>query len=97
MFELYYELEANKTLNRYKRKQDGAFYGLDGDKAGKAINQLNIDGSFVASHNSLGDAARAVGNINNKGKISAVVNGKAKSAYGFKWELVNDDINTSLF
>lgn len=45
-----------------------------------------MDGSFVALQKSLGDAARAIGDINKKGKISAVVNGKAKSAYCYKWE-----------
>lgn len=53
-------------------------------KYGKIIKQLDLNGNLIAIHSSINEAARAIGKENCH--ISACVNGKRKSAYGYRWE-----------
>lgn len=90
VFQILYELEADNSLNKYKDRSKGAFVCAEQDSGCKAVNQLDLDGSFVALHNSLSDAARAMGDVKKKGRISDAVNGKTKTAYGYKWEVADN-------
>ncbi len=50
----------------------------------KAVNQLDKNGTYIASYGSSVDAANAIGG--HASKINAVCNGKRKSSGGFVWE-----------
>ncbi len=50
----------------------------------KSVNQLTLDGEFVAEFKSLSEAGRQTG-IDFR-SISAVLNGKQKTTKGYKWE-----------
>lgn len=53
----------------------------------KAINQLDLDGNFIARFESIGLALRHIkGNRVGTSNVAAVADGKWVSAYGFKWE-----------
>lgn len=51
----------------------------------KKIIQKDLDGNIIQTYNSLAEAKQALGMKSHK-SISNVLNGLAKTAYGFKWE-----------
>ena len=56
----------------------------------KAVYQLNKETNEIINiFNSLSDAARAINQPHGVSGISKVCKGKAKTAYGFKWNYVN--------
>lgn len=59
----------------------------------RAIVQKTLNDDYVATFNSVKDAARAL-NKQSSGSISNVLVGRTKSAYGFKWEYVNSSSTT---
>ena len=56
------------------------------------VVQYTLDGELVAIHASLTSASKALGKTTT-GPISNAVRGVSKSAYGFKWELVDMALN----
>ena len=54
-------------------------------KLSKKVLQYDLDGNFIAEHESLMSASRSVGK-NNSGSISACCSGNQKKAYGFIWK-----------
>lgn len=54
------------------------------------VNQLDLDGNFIAEYESISQAGRAI-NRNHK-DIGAVCRGKQISAFGFKWEYKNKQL-----
>ena len=56
------------------------------------VAQYTLDGELVAAHTSLTSASKALGKTTT-GPISNAVRGVSKSAYGFKWELVDTALN----
>lgn len=56
------------------------------------VAQYTLDGELVAVHTSLTSASKALGK-STSGPISNAVRGRAKTAYGFKWELVDTALN----
>ena len=56
------------------------------------VAQYTLDGELVAVHTSLTSASKALGK-STTGPISNAVRGIAKTAYGFKWELVDTALN----
>lgn len=52
------------------------------------VAQYTLDGELVAVHTSLTSASKALGK-STTGPISNAVRGMTKTAYGFKWELVD--------
>lgn len=52
--------------------------------ASKQINQFNLNDEFIASYESLSDAERLTGI--NDGNISSAINGRLKTAGGYKWK-----------
>lgn len=57
-------------------------------KASKKVNQLSLTGDFLSTFDSCTLAAQHLG-IKRCSWISACCLGKAKTAYGYKWEYVN--------
>lgn len=57
------------------------------EKTRKAILQLGLEGTLIAEHVSIHEAARATGVAYQN--ISKVVRGLRKTAGGFKWEYLN--------
>lgn len=51
----------------------------------RPVNQLTLDGNFVAQYDSISTAKKAIG----VGDVSAVLQGKTKTAGGFRWEYAN--------
>lgn len=56
------------------------------------VAQYTLEGRLVAVHASLTSARKALGKTST-GPISNAVRGVSKSAYGFKWELVDTALN----
>lgn len=56
------------------------------------VAQYTLEGELVAIHASLTSASKALGKTTT-GPISNAVRGVSKSAYGFKWELVDTALN----
>lgn len=57
----------------------------------KAVDQLTLTGEYIQTFASAAIAAREmVGHNRNISNITAVCNGKWKSAYGFKWRFTED-------
>ena len=56
------------------------------------VAQYTLDGELVAVHTSLTSASKALGK-STTGPISNAVRGMTKTAYGFKWELVDTALN----
>ena len=56
------------------------------------VAQYTLEGELVAIHASLTSASKALGK-STTGPISNAVHGMTKSAYGFKWELVDTALN----
>ena len=56
------------------------------------VAQYTLEGELVAIHASLTSASKALGK-STTGPISNAVRGMTKSAYGFKWELVDTALN----
>ena len=56
-------------------------------KFGKKINQCNMDGTLIATHESINEACRKL-NVH-KFQIQKCLKKDEKIAYGFKWEIVN--------
>lgn len=54
----------------------------------RAIEQYTIQGEYVATYNSIKEAAIAVGN-GKTGSINNCLVGRSKSAFGFKWKYKN--------
>lgn len=58
----------------------------------REVAQYALDGELVAIHASLSSASKALGKTT-AGPISNALHGRAKTAYGFKWELVDTALN----
>lgn len=58
------------------------------NKMSRAVNQFNLDGSFIAKHESLAIAARHLGNLKLKRNIQLVCEGKRQTASGYIWKYV---------
>jgi hypothetical protein len=56
---------------------------------GKAVLQLAMDGSFIAKHKIISDAAKAVSCL--RSNISACCNHKGSSAGGYKWKFAAEN------
>ena len=56
------------------------------------VAQYTLDGELVAVHASLSSATKALGKTTS-GPISNALQGRTKTAYGFKWEFVNTALN----
>ena len=54
-----------------------------------AIRQYSLSGDFIAEYPSLAEAKKAIGK-ENCSKLSACINGKAKSAHGYQWRKATD-------
>lgn len=60
------------------------------------VNQYDLEGNFIATYESYQEAALALGKPRTaSSSISAVCNGKRKTAYGYKWERRNDNVGNS--
>jgi HNH endonuclease/NUMOD1 domain len=61
---------------------------------GKSVRQINIEtGDVIETFRCISDAERKFGKRIGGGDVSAVCNGKRKTAYGYKWEWVLKDDN----
>ena len=67
----------------HKQKISESLLGEKNHKS-KTVYQYDLDGMFVQSFASCGEAARSL-NTKHSNSISWCANGKRKSAYGFKW------------
>lgn len=54
----------------------------------KKIVQISLDGSTIATFNSIGEACNAL-HLTHRTCLSRCLNGKAHSAYGYKWKFLN--------
>lgn len=64
-------------------------YEDEGKLEFKRIEQLTMDGKHIETYKSIGDVLMAVG-ANKMSSVSQCINGKAHSAYGYKWRYVNE-------
>lgn len=60
-------------------------------KSRQPVNQYDLDGNLVATHESMSEAARAIGK--SESSINQCCNGKRNTAYGFKWARVGEEIH----
>lgn len=56
----------------------------------KGIRQLDLEGNLIAVFPSISEAIRQLGPGHNGSNISSCVNGKSKTAYGYKWERIKN-------
>ena len=54
------------------------------------IYQYSLDGEFIKKHDCVSDAAREIGDIDKRGGIVGVAQGRRKSAYGYVWKYEHD-------
>ena len=60
------------------------------------VNQYDLEGNFIATYESYQEAALTLGKPRTaSSSISAVCNGKRKTAYGYKWKRRNDNVGNS--
>lgn len=59
-------------------------YEDEGKPSFRKINKMRMDGSFVKQYDTIGEIMREFG-IKKLSTISLCINGKVKSAFGFKW------------
>lgn len=52
------------------------------------IRQLDLEGNLIATFPSISEAIRQLGPGHNVSNISSCINGKSKTAYGYKWERI---------
>lgn len=57
----------------------------------KAVLQYDLDDNFIQEFESLMEAARSLGHLNKRVAIKRCCQGKAKTAYNFKWKFKNDN------
>ena len=67
-------------------------------RAGKIVNQYDLDGNYIQSFASAKAAAESIGKITTTSNgasshISDVCRGKRKTAYGYKWKFANENDN----
>lgn len=67
----------------YKVKIDNSNQGRS---VPKKVLQFDLDNNFIAEYNSIAEACRAIGKINESSHISSVCKGKRKTAGGYKWK-----------
>jgi len=59
-------------------------------KTGKKINQYSLNGDYIATYDSTGQAATILcGNRKKNSHIGTCARGERKTAYGFKWEYID--------
>lgn len=59
------------------------------DKYKKAVIQYDLDGNEVARYSSVTEACKALGI--QKSQLSAVLNGRARTCKGYRWEVVKEN------
>lgn len=52
------------------------------------IRQLDLEGNLIATFPSISEAIRQLGPGHNGSNISSCINGKSKTAYGYRWERI---------
>lgn len=57
----------------------------------KVINQYDLSGSYIQSFSSINDAAIVLGDKKYHSHISQALNGKRKTAYGYKWSFTSEN------
>jgi hypothetical protein len=87
-YEIVHHKDSNRGNNYYKNlewttSQQNIIYAL-----GRKIAQYDLNDNYIQTFNTLTEASKSL----NKGRrqISNVCNGKAKTAYDFKWKWVNE-------
>lgn len=53
----------------------------------KSVNQYTLDGIFIRTWNNIASATLSFGRNRNSSSISRCVNGKIKTAFGYKWKI----------
>lgn len=84
------QIHANKLGLRKSPKKEGNYQYNKEHENCKKVRQLSLDGEEVAVHLSLAMAGRSLG----KGytTISKVCRGIGETAYGYRWEFVDEDV-----
>ena len=72
----------NKTYNNLQSRR----YDSGGGRRKRAVEQLTMDGQFIARHDSITKAAKAVGT--SVAHIWNVCDGRQKSSCGYRWRYV---------
>lgn len=81
-----YEDFLNNKVNIFNESYEKCY-----SEKKRKIVQLNCDGEFISSYNSISDAQKAF----NKGNgIACCLCGKSKTAYGYKWMYLEDYQNS---
>ena len=99
MFGKHHSEETKQKLSEMFSGENSIWYGRkhteeelqkmhDSSPLKISVIQLNLDGSYVATHSSYGYAAKSVDG--RESWISECCNGKAKSAYGYMWVKESD-------
>lgn len=78
------DAHAGKTLSEETKQKMSDSKKGEKHHNSKKVYQYDLDGAFINSFGSSGEAARALGKTNGS-KISACARGDRKTAYGFKW------------
>ena len=79
---------STKQVTRW-RKELGLPYRYN--NIARQVNQYTLDGEFVATHRSLHDAARSLGENKHWECVSSAAHGRFAQAYGFVWRFVDAD------
>ncbi|AGE53501.1 GIY-YIG catalytic domain-containing endonuclease [Acanthocystis turfacea Chlorella virus GM0701.1] len=81
--------DAKKQMSNAKKGDKSHLFGRTGEKhpRSKRVYQYNLDGTFVQSFATGGEAARSL-NKKQGTSISECANGKCESAHGFKWSFI---------
>ena len=78
------EAKIGKTHTTESKKKIKEAMSGDKNHASKKVYKYNLDGTYVGSYGSSGEAAQALGKTDGS-NIKRCARGKRPSAYGFKW------------
>ena len=85
--------KISNSLKEYYKTHTSASIGRKSEKR-KPISQFDLDGNFIREYPSIHEASD--GAISRRRNITAVCNGKRKSAYGYIWRWGQRKIETVL-
>lgn len=80
---------SDETKAKLSVARKGNNVGADNHES-KPVRQLTMNGAFVAEYDSISSALKAMGIKAKNSHIGDVCYGKRKSAYGYRWEWVNN-------
>ena len=79
------DYRADKILDKFLSNYD---FSQDNKNSKKKVAQYDLQNNFIQEYESFSEAAQSINKPYGYAHISAVANGKRKTAYGYIWKLI---------